>query len=138
MIESKGYGHEIKPGSDRSFGLVFAAFFGALAAYGAAAGRDSAWVFLALAAVTGGVALIIPGVLAPLNRLWFRLGTFLARVIQPLVIGAVFFLVVTPIGLLMRLAGKDVLRLKLDPAANSYWIKRDPPGPRPETMSRQF
>jgi hypothetical protein len=50
----------------------------------------------------------------------------------------VFYLVVTPIGLLMRALKKDLLRLKLDPAAKSYWIVREPPAPKPQSMSKQF
>lgn len=138
MIENSGHGHDIKPGSERSFGLVFAGFFAALAVYGALVGRPAVWLFTGLAICFVIVALVRPAILAPLNRAWFRLGMLLARLIQPLVVGAVFFLVVTPIGLLLRALGKDVLRMRYDPAAESYWIKRDPPGPAPNTMDRQF
>ena len=62
----------------------------------------------------------------------------MGKIMAPIIMGALLYLVVTPIGLLMRLFGKDPLRLKMDPSSKSYWIKRDPPGPAPESMSDQF
>ena len=74
----------------------------------------------------------------PFNRLWFRFGLFLNKVVNSLVMGLLFYFTVTPIGLVMRALGKDPLRLRFDRGARSYWIKRQPPGPEPETMRRQF
>ena len=94
-----------------------------------------------LCAATAGfllVALGFPSILAPLNRLWLRFGLLLHRIVSPLVLGIMFFLVITPMGLLMRAFGKDLLRLKFDRAAASYWIERTPPGPPPESMADQF
>ena len=79
-----------------------------------------------------------PKLLSPLNRFWTLLGTILHRIANPILMGFIFFLVVTPIGLTMRLLGKRPLDLKFDPEAKSYWKKRDPPGPPPETMKNQF
>lgn len=62
----------------------------------------------------------------------------MGKIVSPIVMGIIFFVVVTPMGLFMRLTGKDLLRLKFQPEANSYWIPRDPPGPDPETLSNQF
>ena len=76
--------------------------------------------------------------LAPLNRAWLYVGLLLQRVVSPVVLGILFFLTVTPIGLLMRLTGKNPLRLGFDREAQSYWIDRQPPGPAPDTMPRQF
>jgi len=84
------------------------------------------------------VALLAPRLLRPLNQAWFRFGMLLHRVVSPLVMGLLFFVTVTPIGLLMRLTGKDPLRLRFDPAADSYWIDREPPGPPPDSMRNQF
>jgi hypothetical protein len=84
------------------------------------------------------LALTCAAVLAPLNRLWFRVGLLLNRIINPLVMGLLFFACVVPIGLLLRLLGKDPLRLRFDPAAPSYWIVRTPPGPPPQNMKNQF
>jgi hypothetical protein len=86
----------------------------------------------------GVVAVEVPWVLRPLNYVWFRFGLLLHRVVSPLVMGAVFFLCVLPIGILMRVARKDLLSLRRDATRDSYWIVRDPYGPDPETMKRQF
>jgi hypothetical protein len=67
-----------------------------------------------------------------------RLGWVLGKIVSPIVLGALFFLAVLPMGLFMRLRGKDLLRLKMDPSAKSYWIERTPPGPAPDTMKNQF
>jgi hypothetical protein len=124
--------------SDRSFGFVFAGFFALLAAYDAwhASGR---WPFyLAIAGVFLLIALVRPQVLAPLNRLWTRLGLLLGRIVSPLMLGFIFYVVMTPIGLVMRLLRKDTLRLRGESGAGSYWIVREPPGPPGETMRDQF
>jgi hypothetical protein len=84
------------------------------------------------------VALAKPELLAGLNRQWMKLGILLGKVVSPIALGVLFYCVITPIGLALRLAGKDPLRLKRDPAANSYWIPRDPPGPPPGSMTNQF
>ena len=83
-------------------------------------------------------ALVWPGVLAPLNRLWTRFGLLLHRLVSPLVLGVMFFLVITPMGLVMRALGKDPLRLQRDRAARTYWIDRQPPGPAPDSLNNQF
>ena len=88
-------------------------------------------IFLLLAA-------LVPGVLAPANRLWTKFGLLLHHIVSPIALGILFFLVVTPTGLLMRLFGKDPLRLRFDPDADSYWIKRDPPGPAADSLKNQF
>ncbi len=96
------------------------------------------WWLLAVAVVFAVLSLAAPRVLFPLNYAWFRFGLLLHRVISPLVIGAVFFLCVTPIGVIMRMLGKDVLSLHRRDDLASYWIARDPPGPDPGTMTNQF
>ena len=88
-------------------------------------------IFLAL-------ALISPKLLHPLNLLWAKLAVLLHHIVSPVAMAAVFFLAFTPTGWLMRAAGKDPLRLRRDPAPDSYWIPKDPKGPPPETMVRQF
>lgn len=69
---------------------------------------------------------------------WNMLGQLLGRIMNPIVYGVLFFLIVTPAGLISRLRGRDPLRLKLAPEAETYWIIRQPPGPPPESMSKQF
>jgi len=128
----------VRGSSDRSFGLVFAAV--AVAVAGLSAWRGG-WVWpyaLAAAAAFGGLALVAPRALAPLNKAWLRFGLLLHRIVNPLVMGLMFFLVIAPMGLVMRLGGKDFLRLRFDRAARTYWISRQPPGPAPETMRNQF
>ena len=73
-------------------------------------------------------------ILTPLNKIWFRFGLFLGKIVSPLVMGIIFFLVVTPIGLFMRIIGKDILNLKFN-KNESYWIKKT--GPKSK-MKNQF
>ena len=115
---------DIKLSSNRSFGIVFFVFFLLIALYPLTYGGEiRAWsviislIFLAL-------GLLNSKILAPLNKLWSKFGIFLGKIISPLIMGIIFFLVVTPIGLIMRLLGKDVLNLKYN-KNNSYWIEKD-------------
>lgn len=129
---------EIKTSSDRSFGVVFAVVFlivGLWPLLGDAMPRT--WALI-VAAVFLAAALIRPQVLSPLNRLWMKFGLLLHKVTNPVIMGLVFFLAVTPTALIMRALGKDPLHRKIDKAAASYWIDRTPPGPEPETMKNQF
>jgi hypothetical protein len=128
----------VKGGSDRSFGCVFVCVF--LAA-GLLPLRHAQPIRLWALAVSGVFlvpTLIRPKVLHPLNVLWTRLGVLLGQIAAPIVLGLLFFLVVTPIACVMRLLGKRPLLLQMDPGVASYWIKRQPPGPAPESMIHQF
>lgn len=78
------------------------------------------------------------GLLGVLTVLWTRVGNVLHRLASPVVLGLVFFLLLTPIGLVMRALGKDPLRLKPEPAAKTYWIAREPPGPAPDSLRHLF
>lgn len=139
--------HEIKSSSDRSFGLVMAAAFALLGGFRWYRRHNeadfdlmapaNAW-FFAVAAVFLLLGLAVPSVLAPLNKLWTKLGLLMGKVMAPIIMGLLLYLVVTPVALIVRLFGGDPLRLKFDPKADSYWLKRDPPGPSPDTMSNQF
>jgi hypothetical protein len=122
--------------SDRAFGLTLAAVFAIVGAVRLVLDHSYAGWWLGAAAVMLAFALAWPAALAPLNRLWLRLGLVLYKVVNPLVMGLVFFTTVVPIGLLMRALGKDPLRLRREPAAGSYWITREPP--EPDTMKNQF
>jgi hypothetical protein len=129
---------EVKAGSDRAFGLVFAAVFLVVGLWPLLGdGGVRLWA-LAVAALLLAVALLRPALLGPANRLWLKFGELLHRIVSPVVLGVTFLLAVLPVGLLMRLTGKDPLSRKFDPQAASYWIPREPAGPAPETMKDQF
>lgn len=128
----------VKHVSNRSFGVLFALVFGAISLWpvwpGGAVRLWAAIVAVALAVV----AFTAPRLLAPLNRGWFLLGQALHHVVNPLVMGLIYFGAVVPTGLLIKLFGRDLLRLRRDPDATSYWTLREPPGPAPGSMSKQF
>jgi predicted membrane metal-binding protein len=137
--ESFGGRHEVQGSSDRSFGLVFMAFFaivGLWPLFGEAR-HLRPWALIA-SGTFGLVALLFPRILAPLNKLWMRFGLLLQKVVSPIVLGVLFFLVITPFALIIRALGKDLLRLRWEKAVQTYWIPRQPPGPPPETMRNQF
>jgi hypothetical protein len=90
-----------------------------------------------------GITLIVLAVLAPnllthLNRLWMKIGLFLAQIVNPIIMFAMFMLVFTPIGLFMRIFKRDALRLTREPQKASYWIERQPPGPPANGIINQF
>ncbi len=128
----------VKAGSDRGFGLVFAGFFAIMAGLSWWRGHVVWHYTLPASAIFLVVALIFPRLLAPLNKLWLKIGLLLYKVMNPLIMGLLFFVTITPIGLVMRMGGKDFLRLRMDKDAKSYWIDRAPPGPPPQSMKNQF
>ena len=136
----EGYagGHAVPTASERSFGQVFAGFFLILAALRWYRGGDGVWLFVGIAAVLLAIAYTVPILLRPFNFVWAKLGRYLFVVVSPLVMGLLFFVTITPLAVLLRVMGKDLLRLKRDGKASSYWIKREPPGPAPESMNQQF
>lgn len=129
---------KVVAGSDRSFGLVFAAFFGLVALFPTVHGAPIRWWALAVAAAFAAVALFAPRLLHPLNRLWFAFGLLLHHVVNPVIMAVMFYGAVLPMAVLLRAFGKDILRLKRDPAAASYWIARELPAPAPKSMTKQF
>jgi hypothetical protein len=129
---------EIKPSSDRSFGLIVATFFLIITFWPLIHAEPIRWWALGVASVFAALALLWTAALAPLNRLWTKLGLLLYRIVNPVVMVFLFYVTVTPIALFMRMLGKDPLRLRRDPDAASYWIHRTPPGPAPESMKNQF
>jgi len=130
--------HQIKASSNRGFGWVFAAVFLILGMWPLISGHTPrAWALI-VSAVFALITLFAPALLALPNRLWLRLGLLLNRIVSPVVLGFMFYVVVTPTGVLMRLLGKDVLRLRREQREASYWVKREPPGPRPDSLGNQF
>lgn len=129
---------EIAASSERSLGFVFAGFFAIVAGMRAwNAHSDAAW-WLAGATIFVFLAQFWTRPLAPLNWLWFRIGLVLNAVVSPLVMGFIFLVAIVPTGLLLRLAGKDLLRLRPDPAASTYWVDRDDATRAAGQMTDQF
>jgi hypothetical protein len=124
--------------SDRSFGIVFGIFFVLVGLSPLRSHHPIRWWAFALAGLFFAVAFLKPAWLRPLNAIWTKLGLLMGRVVSPVITALLFYLVVTPTGLLFRLFGKDPLRLAFEPGAKSYWIERKPAGPLPETMTNQF
>jgi Saxitoxin biosynthesis operon protein SxtJ len=129
---------EIRPSSERSFGLVIAIFFLIVTFWPLTRAEPIRWWALGMAAVFAALALLWAPALTPLNKAWTKFGILLYRTVSPVVMAILFYVTVTPIALLMRLLGKDPLRLRRDPKAGSYWIDRIPPGPAPESMKNQY
>ena len=130
---------QIELPSNRRFGLSMAAAFAAIAIYLWAAHHPlQTTVAGALAALFASLALLKPALLLPLNRAWMTLGALLGLVVSPIVLGILFFGLFTPVALLMRLFGRDELRLRRSPARVSYWRIRTPPGPQPDSFPRQY
>jgi hypothetical protein len=84
------------------------------------------------------LAISWPALLTPFNRLWLKLGLALNKIVNPVVMTAVFVSTIVPGGVLMRLGGKDTLRLRRRPDAATYWSAREPSAPATETMQKQF
>ena len=130
--------HFIKRSSDRSFGLLFTIILALVGLWPLLDQTSPRWWALAIAATFATTSLLAPGMLSLLNRSWQKVGQIIHFVAGPIITGFMYYLAVVPTGLIMRLLRKDLLRLKLCPEAESYWIKREPPGPRPDSMPYQF
>ena len=125
---------EIKISSNRSFGTVFFIVFLLIALYPLLKGNDLRIWSLLISFIFLALGLINSKILTPLNRLWFKFGLLLGKFISPLIMGIIFFIVVTPIGIIMRLLKKDLLNLKYN-KKETYWI--DKSGPKSK-MKNQF
>ena len=124
--------------SNYSFGMLFVAVFALVGSYVWWRGGSLHPWWFGLSASTLLVTLVAPGLLAPLNRAWMRLASILNTIVSPIVLGIMFFGVFAPIGIVMRLAGRDAMRRRLDLRARTYWQERDPPGPDPSGLPNQF
>ena len=129
---------EVRGSSDRAFGLVFTVVFAIVGLWPLTGGGPLRIWALVVAAAFLAAAALRPKFLAPLNRIWTGIGHFLHRIANFVILSLLFYLVITPTGLMLRLLGKDPLRLRFEPGARSYWIERQPPGPAPETIKLQF
>jgi cell division protein FtsW (lipid II flippase) len=130
----------IKESSDRSFGLIVGI---ALAIIGGVRFHLHALTAIEIGLFAAALLLIITGLVAPrllrpANKAWLKFGRLLFMISNPVMMALIFFISFVPVGLIMRLAGKDILRLKFDARAETYWLDRNPPGPAPEMMKFQF
>jgi hypothetical protein len=124
--------------SDRSIGVLFATVAALVGAWMLWRGYRFAIVAFGIAALFLLAAHAYPRILRPLNIAWMHLGLLLNRVVSPIVMGVIYFGLFTPIATVMRLRGRDVLQRRFDPARDSYWIDRDPPGPDGSSFPRQY
>ena len=125
---------DIKIGTNRSFGIVFFVVFLIIAIYPLINSGELRLWSLIISIIFLVLGLVNSKILNPLNKFWFKFGIFLGKIISPLVMGIIFFLVVTPIGLLMSLLNKDLLKLKFN-NNSSYWIEKTEPKSK---MKNQF
>ena len=125
---------DIKISSNRSFGIVFFIVFLLIALYPLTYSQDIRIWSVIISIIFLVLGLFNSKILTPLNKLWLKFGIFLGKIISPIIMGIIFFLVVTPIGLLMRLLGKDLINLKYN-NNKSYWIEKK--GPKSK-MKNQF
>ena len=125
---------KIKTSSNKSFGIVFFIVFLILALYPLIKDGNLRLWSLIVSLIFLILGLTNSIILTPLNRLWFKFGIFLGKIVSPIILGTIFFLIVTPTGLLLRLFGKDVINLKYN-NNNSYWIEKT--GPK-SNMKDQF
>ena len=117
------YTKDIKIGSNKSFGILFAIVFILIALWPLIKGNEIRLWSLIISIIFLTLGLVNSKILTPLNKLWFKLGIFLGNFIAPIIMGIIFFFVVTPTGIIMKLLGKDLIKLKKN-NENSYWIEK--------------
>ena len=126
--------NKIKLGSNRSFGIVFFSVFLLISIYPLLNDGNIRFWSLIIALIFLILAILNSKILTPLNKIWFKFGLFLSKVISPIIMIIIFFFVVTPIGFIMRILGKDILNLKKN-NNKSYWIEKSEPK---SNMKNQF
>ena len=126
---------QVKVSSNRSFGFLFFVVFFVISLWPLKSQGDLRLWTLILSLVFLVLGVLNSKLLTPLNKLWIRFGILLGSIVSPIVMGAVFFIVVTPIGVIMRFAGKDLLRINKNKTISTYWIDRDK---LKKTMKKQF
>ena len=128
-----------EPPSIKNFGLTFAVVFGIVALWPAVfRGEHPRYWALALGLAFAAAAFLAPGFLKPLNLLWFKFGMLLHKIVNPIVLGVMFLIFITPIALVLRLLGKRLIPLTFEQDKSTYWIERVPPGPAPDSLRKQF
>jgi Saxitoxin biosynthesis operon protein SxtJ len=124
--------------SNRSFGVTLAAFFLIVTLLPVLRSRPPRWWAAAPAAILLAPAILFPSALSLPNRLWMKLALLISKITNPIITALMFYLLFTPIAVICRWTGKDLLRLKFDEKLDTYWIVRQPAGPPPESMRNQF
>ena len=125
---------KIKIGTNRSFGIVFCVVFLIISLWPLKSGNELNLFLLLISVIFLLLGLTNSKLLSPLNTIWFKFGLFLGKIVSPVVMGIIFFFVVTPIALILKIFRKDVLNLKKN-NKNSYWIEKT--GPKSK-MKNQF
>tara|TARA_Y100001936_G_scaffold122908_1_gene120132 strand:- start:2206 stop:2574 length:369 start_codon:yes stop_codon:yes gene_type:complete len=120
--------------SNRSFGILFFIVFLIVGLWPLKNGGDPSQLFLIISGIFLILGLLNSKILTPLNKIWVKFGELLGKIIAPLVMAIIYFIILTPISLFLRIIGKDLLNLKLN-KDNSYWKKRDK---NIGTMDKQF
>lgn len=130
----------VKLPSNRSFGALFTSIALGMGIYGRYKGWHEAttMALFAMGFLLLLATVFLPAILTPFNKAWYWLGQLLGKVFNPIVMGILFFLLVTPIAAIGRLFGRDELRLKKQRHPHSYWIDRVPPGPEPDSFKHPF
>lgn len=136
LHEALGRDEQIAGSSNRRFGNTFAVVFLLIGLLLLWRYRADAYYWLIASGVFALIAALAPRILTPANKAWTKFAIVLSEVTTPIVMGLLFFGLITPIARFVR--RKDPLRLRRDPTTSSYWIIRDPPGPTPESFKRQF
>lgn len=126
---------DVKIGSEKSFGVVFSVVFLIIGLWPLTDAQSVRYWSLAVAAAFLLAAFFAPNILSWPNKIWFKFGMLIGRVVAPVVMALVYFLAVLPTGVVMRMLGKDILHQNIDKDANSYWIDREKPV---GTMKNQF
>lgn len=124
--------------ANRKFGLTIGGILLVIAAWPMLHHAPARWPIGIFAAVFLAAGVFRPRVLEPLNRLWFKFGLGLNRIVSPIIMAILFFGVVTPLAWILRKKGDDPLLLKRDPEVPTYWINRTPAGPAPGGLMKQF
>lgn len=126
--------------SERSFGYLFSAIIIILGAYleHKSHSHSVAAALFLLGGILLAISLLKPALLSPLNRAWFVFGMLLGKIVSPIVLGAIFFLMITPIALLMRINGRDALGLRRKKEVATYWVERAAAEPNAASFKNQF
>jgi len=136
-VKSFGSVSDVLP-SNRKFGLFFAAVFVILASWHYWRYESALTpLFFSISGCFALTTALAPNLLQPLNHFWFLLGKLLGKITHPIVLGLLFFIMITPLSLVLRLFGRDELKLKKR-SIKSFWIERVPVGPAPESFKNQY